>query len=84
MLPTLFDAYLGTDLPRSADRNLITAGQNTFELTEIAVPSTVTVTVNGAPNTDWTFDLGLNAVVFERLDPGATVKVDYSTGTGCP
>ena len=31
VLPTLFDAYLGTDLPRSPDRNLITAGSNVFD-----------------------------------------------------
>jgi hypothetical protein len=56
----------------------------TFELTEIAVPSTVRVTVNGAPSSDWSFDVSLNAVVFDRLDPGSVVEVTYATGGGCP
>jgi hypothetical protein len=39
VLPEIFDAYLGTSLPRSDDRSLASAGSTVFELTEVVGPS---------------------------------------------
>jgi len=38
VLPTLFDAYLGTQLPRSPDRSHLTRGDHLFELAEVPGP----------------------------------------------
>jgi hypothetical protein len=38
VLPILFDAYLGTDLPRSADRSFVSFEEDLLPLTEVPAP----------------------------------------------
>ncbi len=60
---------------------------DTFQLSQPAVPATVTVTVDGAPvSVGWGFDAGLNAVVFEPSavpTNGALVELGYLVLPAC-
>ena len=56
-----------------------------FALTEVAVPETVTVLVDGVPaSTEWWFDAEDNAVEFARgLGAGSVVEVGYTVVGEC-
>lgn len=62
------------------------AGLGRFELTQIADPNSIVVSVDGTPwPTGWHFNPSTNEVVFETLPPvGADVDVSYGIIIDCP
>jgi hypothetical protein len=54
------------------------APQDRFPLSELPIPGSVAVRVNGAPVTGWSYDAALNSVVFSPGPaPGARVEISY-------
>lgn len=59
---------------------------DTFVLTSLPDPATITVTVDDVPSTDWTYDATLNAILFAEgavPEPGAHIQVSFELTGDC-
>lgn len=57
-----------------------------FPLTDDPVPATITVTVDNQPETNWTYNVNTNSVVFNPSNtplPGQEVIIDYAIAADC-
>ncbi len=59
-------------------------GIGSFELSQTADPASITVNVDGAPVTNWTYNPSTNEVVFDdALAQGSVVDIDYGVAVAC-
>lgn len=65
----------------------ITAGSSTaFPLSQVPIPTTLRVTVNGNVSYDWVYVVSYNSVTFNpgmRPPLGAAIRIEYATQTEC-
>ena len=55
-----------------------------FYLTGRPIESTISAEVDGVISTDWSYDVGLNAVIFSVIPPdGATIDITYANWAEC-
>jgi hypothetical protein len=58
------------------------APQDRFPLSELPIPGTVAVRINGSPVSNWTYDAASNSVVFSP-GPASGAKVEISYRRAC-
>ena len=62
-------------------------GCDSFELTQLPVPETIEVQVDGIrTTTGWEYDASINSIVFERdhiPSAGSTIEVEYTLMPDC-
>ena len=74
----------GTPLETLANESIL---KSSFTLSRDAIAETITVTVNGAAHTDWTYNSSTNSITFDSsaIPPGgSSIYVSYSPIYDCP